>query len=418
MVSGPRRQPRSRAATSCSSRSPGAVAHAVVDHLEVVEVDEEHGEAAAGAVGPGERVAHPVVEHRPVGEVGELVVEGLVLELRRQRLPLLQRRPQHRLGAPQLPHGRLDLPDQAGHAHQHQQEQQRATGDDHRDVDALAAAGLDGEDGRRHQRRGGEGGQPGAGQSGPRGRGRVGERGHRRLQHRGAPQGVGHQPAGLDGTGRVVGAGEQQQRTSRVGRDQHQPAGGDQGEGAGAVAAADRQPDHQGEQQHVQGHVRHRQGALGDRQRHVVGVGCHQEDPGQHAQAGGDHGGVDQAGPVPARAAGAHHQREARDADQVGGHRQHRRQRVPARAADGHRGPDRAGREAYRLAGREQVERQPAGRLPQAWRCQRGHDGGQAQHDEGGRPQGGGGQVHVGDGEGEADAEVVPPGGGPHRRSH
>jgi hypothetical protein len=84
----------------------GAVAHAVVDHLEVVEVDEEHGEAAAGAVGPGERVAHPVVEHRPVGEVGELVVEGLVLELRRQRLPLLQRRPQHRLGAPQLRAGR------------------------------------------------------------------------------------------------------------------------------------------------------------------------------------------------------------------------------------------------------------------------------------------------------------------------
>jgi hypothetical protein len=73
-------------------------------------------------------VAHPVVEQRPVGEAGELVVERLVLELRRQRLTLLQGRPQHALGPAQLAHGRLDLADHPGHAHQHEQEQQGAAG--------------------------------------------------------------------------------------------------------------------------------------------------------------------------------------------------------------------------------------------------------------------------------------------------
>jgi hypothetical protein len=60
---------------------PGAVAEAVVDHLEVVQVDEEHGQAAAVAARPGQRVPDPVVEQGPVGQVGEAVVEGQVLEL-------------------------------------------------------------------------------------------------------------------------------------------------------------------------------------------------------------------------------------------------------------------------------------------------------------------------------------------------
>src|SRR5829696_2767170 len=59
----------------------GAVAEAVVDHLEVVEVDEEHGQAAAVPAGPGQGVPDPVVEQGPVGQVGQAVVEVLVLEL-------------------------------------------------------------------------------------------------------------------------------------------------------------------------------------------------------------------------------------------------------------------------------------------------------------------------------------------------
>jgi hypothetical protein len=162
---------------------PGAVTQAVVDHLEVVQVDEEHGHAAAVAARPGQRVPDPVVEQRPVGQVGEAVVERQVLELGRQGVALAQRGPQHALGAAQLAHGGLVLADQVGHPDQHQQEQQGAAGHDHRDVQALVAQRLDGQDGRGHQRRPGQREQPGPGQPGPRGRDRVGEGGHRGLEH-------------------------------------------------------------------------------------------------------------------------------------------------------------------------------------------------------------------------------------------
>jgi hypothetical protein len=176
--------PPSRPTVSCSRRQlrsrpdlaqqpvPGAVAEAVVDHLEVVQVDEEHGHAAAVAARPGQRVPDPVVEQRPVGQVGEAVVERQVLELGRQGVALAQRGPQHALGAAQLAHGGLVLADQVGHPDQHQQEQQGAAGHDHRDVQALVAQRLDGQDGRGHQRRPGQREQPGPGQPGPRGRDR------------------------------------------------------------------------------------------------------------------------------------------------------------------------------------------------------------------------------------------------------
>ena len=189
----------------------GAVAEAVVDHLEVVQVDEQHGQAAAVAARPGQRVADPVVEQGPVGQVGEAVVEHLVLELGGQGVALGERGPQHTLGATQLAHGGLVLADQVGHADQHEQKQQRAAGDDHRDVEALVAQRLDGRDGRGHQRGRGQAGQPDLGQPRPGRRDRVGEGGDRRVEHGRAPQGVGDQPAGLDRAGRVVGAEQDQQ---------------------------------------------------------------------------------------------------------------------------------------------------------------------------------------------------------------
>ena len=59
----------------------GRVAEAVVDRLEVVEVDEEHGEVAVRAGDPRERVLDPIAEEALVGQVGERVVERLVREL-------------------------------------------------------------------------------------------------------------------------------------------------------------------------------------------------------------------------------------------------------------------------------------------------------------------------------------------------
>ena len=93
-------------------------------------------------------------------------MERLVLELGGEGVAFGERGPQHALGAAELAHGRLDLADQPGHPDQHQQEQERAAGDDHRDVEPLVSDRLDGEDGRGHQRRSGQGGQAGPGQPG------------------------------------------------------------------------------------------------------------------------------------------------------------------------------------------------------------------------------------------------------------
>ena len=64
------------------------VTEAVVDGLEVVEIDEQHRHADALAQGPGHRVAHALVEQRAVGQMGDRIVEGLVGELLLERLAL------------------------------------------------------------------------------------------------------------------------------------------------------------------------------------------------------------------------------------------------------------------------------------------------------------------------------------------
>ena len=64
------------------------VAERVVDGLEVVEVEEDHGRRACLARRAGDRVADLLGEHRPVREPGHGVVERLVRELGLERLAL------------------------------------------------------------------------------------------------------------------------------------------------------------------------------------------------------------------------------------------------------------------------------------------------------------------------------------------
>ena len=66
----------------------GGVAEAVVDGLEVVEVDEHDGHPDPFAQRPRHRVADALVEQRAVGQVGDGVVEGLVGELLLELLAL------------------------------------------------------------------------------------------------------------------------------------------------------------------------------------------------------------------------------------------------------------------------------------------------------------------------------------------
>jgi hypothetical protein len=63
------------------------MAQRVVDDLEVVQIHEEHRSLAVPPPCPREGVPEPVQKQRPVGQVGEGVVESLAGELILEGLP-------------------------------------------------------------------------------------------------------------------------------------------------------------------------------------------------------------------------------------------------------------------------------------------------------------------------------------------
>ncbi len=65
----------------------GLVPDGVVDGLEAVQVDEEHGRAVVGGAAAGERLPDALGEQGAVGQVGERVVLGVVLQLGLQAHP-------------------------------------------------------------------------------------------------------------------------------------------------------------------------------------------------------------------------------------------------------------------------------------------------------------------------------------------
>ena len=60
----------------------------VVDGLELVNVEEQDGHRRAIALPTAQRDLQPVQEERPVGQLSETVVQGLVRQTRLQRLAL------------------------------------------------------------------------------------------------------------------------------------------------------------------------------------------------------------------------------------------------------------------------------------------------------------------------------------------
>jgi hypothetical protein len=80
-VSSPRTQVWSRPGHRDQQVVAGGVAELVVDRLEVVQVDEEQGQGRAGLGAAAQRVTHPLPEQGPVGQVGEPVVERLMLQV-------------------------------------------------------------------------------------------------------------------------------------------------------------------------------------------------------------------------------------------------------------------------------------------------------------------------------------------------
>ena len=71
-----RPQPFGNAAEQLVARP---VTEAVVDVLEPVEVDEQHGECAGTAIGARECMSDAVLEQRPIGQAGQGVAESLLL---------------------------------------------------------------------------------------------------------------------------------------------------------------------------------------------------------------------------------------------------------------------------------------------------------------------------------------------------
>ena len=72
----------------CKHPVASIVTERVVDNLEVVEVQEQHGERLAVLAPPPERVLDAIAEQRPVREVGNRIVEGLIGELLLELLAL------------------------------------------------------------------------------------------------------------------------------------------------------------------------------------------------------------------------------------------------------------------------------------------------------------------------------------------
>ena len=66
----------------------GPVAERVVDDLEVVDVEEQDGDAGSATARAVERPVEVLAEQRPIGEPGQGIVEGVVEQLRLETLLL------------------------------------------------------------------------------------------------------------------------------------------------------------------------------------------------------------------------------------------------------------------------------------------------------------------------------------------
>jgi hypothetical protein len=250
------------------------VAEVVVYLLEAVQVQQEHLRPAVG-----QRLADLQRELAPVGQPGQVIAHGQVLEL--VRLP-------------------LDLRHETGHPQDNQQEQHESADRDGRQV--VLDTGHE-ERRRSEDRARGEQQQPAAGHPGRADRGVGGSLGpHRGMQGGGRPDHVRHQPEPVQPVAGVVGV-QRDQRESDVG-DQQQRGGDPEQPGArGAPVRAGEDPGEQDQQQGVRGGVGRADRPLDPRDGRVGGDRVQHEDPEDQPESGGHDRGVHETGQVAAAAA-------------------------------------------------------------------------------------------------------------------
>jgi hypothetical protein len=337
---------------------------AVVEDLEVVQVEQRHRHRRAVAAGVFQGPGQLVVPGPTVRQAGQLVGAGQL---------------------PDLPALLLHLAHQLRHPGDDEQEQRRAADHDRRAVGHRAAEQLEGQDGRGDQRGGGQHDQLQPAQP-------------RRLRGGGAAQlpraGVQRGDAEEHKRGEedlVEAAAEPQHLLQRLADraevPQNHPGGvpeeeggqraGDPPERRAAAPGGAQQPGHHGQQQQITDRVRdlHRPpqqrhlGVQGDRVDHV--------HPGEQAEAGGDGGGVDQRRPVAPRVPAPDQQtqpqraRRVEDQEERVGRRRHVGQAEHLLAVDAH--PDAGG-----VAGDAEREAPPGQPVPPGQPPDAENDGGGA----------------------------------------
>ena len=197
----------------------------------------------------------------------------------------------------ELARGRLFLlSNQAGHAHDDEQEQDCGCRDQHESVrvpERLVEA-----DTGRNQAGPGEESEADWGQPRTRVQRGLFERAHGRMKRGCSPEEVVGDPADVVDELVVVGVGEQRERVGGVDREQRDDAGRKEVEGRRSLAHVDRETDRRCEQKDVPQWVCGGDHLLGHRQAGEVNVRSNEEDPRQEADSDRQDPRVDHGGPV------------------------------------------------------------------------------------------------------------------------
>ena len=207
--------------------------------------------------------------------------------------------------------------DQADHPCQHQQEQQGRRRRRDRERRVRVAKGLDDADHGSDERRPRQRDEPPTGEGRLTLGNRLAQPPHAGVERCRPPEQVVDQPPGVEQAALAVPGVQLDEAVHRVGRQQAHDADPDEVEADRPVARADREPGGNGEEHHVHQWIGDRDDPVEERQPVGVGVGLDDKHPDQQPQPDGDDRGVEQAGPVPPRRAGAEQQEQADDQERV-----------------------------------------------------------------------------------------------------
>ena len=281
-------------------------------------------ERRVAALGPVTRDREPMlVAPTQQRDAGALEQRADRVERGARDLVATRRRNQRRASGAQHAlalHRPLLLAHEAGHARDHEREEEDRGADDHDQVAVACAHRVQQLDRRRDQRRAGQQREPRRRELGFGVARRLLQLPHRRMQGGSSPQHVEGDPADVEAELVVVCAVQEHQPVHEVGHQQREDARAQQVERAAAPARVHRQAHRCGEQQHVAQRVGDRHQLWQQRHRGVVQVGRDQRGPGRQREPERHDRRVDPPARLALRVAPSHEQQQARHQHRVDGH--------------------------------------------------------------------------------------------------